>query len=629
MKQTFSFLFSHHSRNLKKHSFIKRLLAASCLILCMIGSAKAQTPPDNEAFYLVGTMNNWTTVTENAAADYEYKLTDPDGDGIYTGSFYIPEGELEFKVFSEPGDWSEVPYYGYGNFIYGWDDSFCVFNEDNPYNTIILSPGDTSNNVKIINWKGGVMNISINWIPEFEDNYLPQICSITGSNQPKEPPISNIYIIGDFNNWQLPDAASDNGSVKLNYFTFSLTAQSYHIEKNFNKGDISIAICKYDESTGEYGYYKPTTNDLPFTLYQFASGTNTYSYAYSQRGEWISTSDPKSLSMNIMDWQGGEIEMQIYDQYDGNVTPYFINHSNIKTEFPSEMYVLTEQNGIKEINPVETSYYAWANCPGKDVSILFTSENSLNPKPENCWGLEKSLEEYGFDNTHSSGDLFLVRGGKPFSYSFNGTGNLYVYVNFYISQANINLTFKDDSDNLYVVGDVENDGVANKWLEPSQSNADIYNKYFKLSETAPRVFEGVYYIPEVENALPNFRFYHELTGWDGGASMGSGWYDFTNMEVNLDEGPADLDITIGGKGNWSPTLGSSWQSNYVKMTVDLNWNKLTLEVVNDNQSEIPALENDLNTSESWYNLQGIKVERPRAGIYIRVKDGKSNVVILK
>lgn len=605
------------------------VLTCLFLIISAFGSTHAQAAPDNEAFYLIGTMNGWSTITENEAANYEYKLTDPDGDGIYTGSFFIPEGQIEFKVFSEPGDWREAPYYGNGNFIYGWDQSYYVFKQDNQYCVINLSPGDTSNNVRIVNWKGGVMNISMKWIQQYEDYYLPSICSITGSNQPNEPAITNIYIIGDFNNWQLPDASSDNGSVKLNYFTFDLIGQTYQIHKNFNKGDISIAICKYDESTGEYGYFNPTTNDLPFTLYQFRTGSSTFSYAYSQMGEWISTSDPQSLTINIMDWQGGEIGLEIYDQYDGNVRAYFNNWSDIITEFPSEIYVLTEHNGIKEINPVETSYYAWVNCPGKEVSILFTSENSLNPKPENCWGLEKSLEEFGFDNTHSSGNLFLVRGGKPISYSFNGTGNLYVDANFYISQAFINLTFKDDSDNLYVVGDVENDGVANKWLEPSQSNADIYNKYFKLSETAPGVFEGIYYIPEIENALPNFRFYYDLTGWDGGASMGSGLYDFTNMEVNLDEGPVDLDITIGGKGNWSPMLGSSWQSNYVKMTVDTNWNKLTLEVVNDVPSEVPELENDLNTSECWYNLQGIKVERPQTGIYIYVKDGKSSVRILK
>lgn len=630
MKRNFPFLCSRHSRNAKRHSFIKRLVPALCLILFVVANAKAQTPPDNKAFYLIGTMNGWTTITENEAADFEYKLTDVDGDGIYTGSFYIPEGELEFKVFSEPGSWSEAPYFGYGSYIYGLNQSFYVFNEDSKNGVITLSPGESSNNVKIANWKGGLMTMSIKWIQDYEGDYIPQICTIKGANQPDMPSTSNTYIIGDFNNWQLPDATSDNGSFKINYLTFDLVGQINQIKQNFNKGDTRIAICKYDDSKGEYAYFKSNSSyDTPFSLYKFTPG----SYVYSESGEWISSSNPQSESINIMDWQGGEIAIELYDLYEGNVISYFWNNSDIITEFPKDIYTLVEYNGTKEIFPVEDvadyTYYVWGRCYGQDVSVIFTSENSLNPKPENCWGLEKSLAEYGMDNTNRSGRFYLVKGGEPFTYSFDEMGELFVSVNFTFSQADVSLIFYDDSNKIYVVGDIENNGVANKWLEPSQANADFYNKYFSLTETSRGVFEGTYFIPALDSVLPNFRFYTALTGWDGGDSYGSGWYDFTNMEVDLENGGKVLDCFYGGKGNWSPMLGSSWQSNYVKMTVDTNWQTLTLEVVKDNPSGLPVLENDSNASECWYNLQGIKVERPRSGTYIHVKDGKSTVRILK
>lgn len=603
-------------------------MASLCLIVFTVAGTLAQTAPDNAAFYLIGTMNGWSTITEAEAANYQYKLTDPDNDGVYTGSFYIPKGEVEFKVFSKPGSWESWDAY------FGTPDihAMYVFNQDMANTSIYLDYGSSTGNVKIGNWMGGTMTISIKWEQHYTGAYLPVICAIKGSGQPDIPQDPNIYIVGDFNDWRLPDATSDNGALQADYFpeNSGLYGQIVMINKNFEAGNIRFAVCKYNNAANEYAFLKPDSYyDCPFTLYKF---NNVYP-SVTLFGEWSSSSNPEDFALRINDWQSGDIHIEMFDWYDGVVDAFIFGIPDVITEFPSDIYILLEHNGTKEIIPIDNiaeSYFETsANCFGEDVSIIFTSENSENPSPENCWGLEKPLADYGFDNANSRGTLFLVKGGTPFSYDFENSGNLYVNVNFTLSKALVSLSFSD-GERMYVVGEVEKDGVANNWLEPSEANADFYNQYFRLTETAYGVFEGTYYIPETDGALPNFRFYSELTGWDGNTSIGSGWSDFNNYEVNLANGPVVLDYYYGGKGNWSPSLGSTWESNYVKMTVDTNGKTLKLEIVEDDPGSHPEVGIDASSSpEGWYNLQGVKVEKPQSGIYIHVKDGKSCVRVLK
>ena len=625
MKQFTTFLCNSLWKGLKTLSKGGKALTALCLFICAIGSTYAQVAPHNEAFYLIGTMNGWITLSDDEAADYPYKLTDPDGDGTYTGSFFIPEGPLEFKVFSTTGGWSEADYFGF----YGLYD-FYVFNQDIPNFFISLTDGNYSNNIKIANWQGGTMTISMKWAQTYSGDYIPQILAIKGSNQPEAPVVPDIYIIGDFNNWRLPDTTSDNGALKTVYDKFDLVSMQFFIDEYFKAGNIRFALCKYDKEANEYEYLKlDSYYDCPFTLYKLSVNDQKYIFL---SGEWISSSNPESLATVINDWQGGNIIMRINEYYDGTIEATVFNDSDVITEFPSDIYILLEYNGTKEIIPVaniaEHYFEAWANCYGQDVSITFTSENSENPNPENCWGIEKTLADYGIDDTNSYGRLFLVKGGKPFSYNFENSGELYVNVDFSLSQAVVSLTFRNTG-RMYVVGEVEKDGVANQWLEPAEKNADFYNKYFRLTETSPGVFEGTYYIPESGSSLPNFRFYWGLTGWDGGASLGSGWDDFNSYEVNLNQGQVVLDYVVGGKGNWSPGLGSTWESNYVKMKVDTYYQTITLELTDDPSGGAPDIEYVSESSECWYTLQGIKVKEPQSGIYIHVKDGKSSVRILR
>lgn len=124
---------------------------------------------------------------------------------------------------------------------------------------------------------------------------------------------------------------------------------------------------------------------------------------------------------------------------------------------------------------------------------------------------------------------------------------------------------------IYLVGSVEG------WSGPDAANAAHYENW-KLIETAigSDVYTGSFTFPAGEVA---FRFYSALTGWDGGASIGSQEPD-KGLSIegkfvdNIYEGPA----FIPGKGNWTFTMAEEMNVN---LTVDVKNKTVKFELGGD------------------------------------------------
>lgn len=124
---------------------------------------------------------------------------------------------------------------------------------------------------------------------------------------------------------------------------------------------------------------------------------------------------------------------------------------------------------------------------------------------------------------------------------------------------------------IYLVGSVEG------WSGPDAANAAHYENW-KLIETAigSDVYTGSFTFPKGEVA---FRFYSALTGWDGGASIGSQEPD-EGLSIegkfvdNIYEGPA----VIPGKGNWTFTMTEEMNVN---LTVDVKNKTVKFELGGD------------------------------------------------
>ncbi len=115
-------------------------------------------------------------------------------------------------------------------------------------------------------------------------------------------------------------------------------------------------------------------------------------------------------------------------------------------------------------------------------------------------------------------------------------------------------------------------GTPSGWTEPSEANAAHYANW-ALSEAndaiGSKVYSGVFEIP----AQPSFRFYADLSGWDGGASMGSQEED-NPIEVTIDE-EFTAELVYPGKGSFTFT---NWEGGQMTITVDMSGAKPQLTI---------------------------------------------------
>ncbi|MBQ8711583.1 MAG: SusE domain-containing protein [Prevotella sp.] len=114
-------------------------------------------------------------------------------------------------------------------------------------------------------------------------------------------------------------------------------------------------------------------------------------------------------------------------------------------------------------------------------------------------------------------------------------------------------------------------GACGGWTEPAEGSRDALVDWI-VNETGvgTGIYQGTYDIPAGNFQL---RFYSALTGWDGGASIGSQEAD-SSKEITMDGGVYDGDITAPGKGSWQI---SDWAGGQVRITVNMNTNKVKFE----------------------------------------------------
>lgn len=119
---------------------------------------------------------------------------------------------------------------------------------------------------------------------------------------------------------------------------------------------------------------------------------------------------------------------------------------------------------------------------------------------------------------------------------------------------------------IYLIGSVGN------WTGPDAASADaLANWRLFESETAigSKIYSGVFDMPAGQLI---FRFYTELSGWDGGASVG----------LQVDDNPVAITLTDGAyNGTLVQGKGSiqidNWEGGSMKITVNLNTMSVIIE----------------------------------------------------
>ena len=118
---------------------------------------------------------------------------------------------------------------------------------------------------------------------------------------------------------------------------------------------------------------------------------------------------------------------------------------------------------------------------------------------------------------------------------------------------------------IYLVGAPEG------WKGPDEANASHYESWKLYDLEGNKVYTGKFNIAADD---ATFRFYTALSGWDGGASIGS-QADDADVDFDFSNGAIEANLVVPGKGKYHLT---NWNGGKVNITVDLGAKKVKIEL---------------------------------------------------
>lgn len=438
------------------------------------------------------------------------------------------------------------------------------------------------------------------------------ICSLSL----KAADVTNVYLVGDFNNWQLPADNDDKGAAKFTPaqkpgYSENEYIDYFALEKTFDAGSLSFAlyVTYSDGKSVMYGTKLP-----PFTLFRRPN----YDYEQYWPDYYGEIGDQGYHIYEVKDFSGGKLAFECYP--DEQYHQLIINIDNMPVyQAPDKIYAIIQIDDstpyIQEVFDNETNnwmnYFGpWKEWCGKKLSILFTTENSINPSKEHTYGMSTNTIITGYEDKY----LDYVQGGYPYVIENSNFSKYFLRV--YLTYGFLNLTTKEVEipEKIYVIG------YQNGWATPSTQNE---SQFQILENTSEGIFEGDINCPESSDM--QFRFMSKLEGWASTYSIGSGEDDFSSVPIDMNEykdKPYKSSCCMQGLGNWQLV---NWAGGNLHFKYDLYSNIFSI----GDTSGVSTISVDDIQKVEYYTLQGIKVSEPQNGVYIRVVNGKSEKILIK
>lgn len=317
------------------------------LTLGLIGTLSASALAE-DAFYLVGAFND-QTIPSQATESQIYALEYDPAAERYRGNFEIPADKLEFKVFTSfDTTWDDSDQYlGY------YQNQFLLFNDKDC--SLELS-SIYSSNACCINWYGGEITIEIGKrVTDGDPSYFATLLPASQPDMPKVP--DQIYVIGDFNNWQVPTAYADNGALPIAKSSQDDLYVYYNQQVEIPSGKANFAFYYDSPAVGEPLFAGITYNDWntapPFTFYKMPDGTNRL-VGFGTR---LSNSIDDICPAVLTNYTDNKLYLPVhYSLVDGGYPSYLLIRWDDAPvyDLPTEYYMLYEkQDGTREILPMD------------------------------------------------------------------------------------------------------------------------------------------------------------------------------------------------------------------------------------------------------------------------------------
>ncbi|MDE5551705.1 MAG: hypothetical protein K2I91_00750, partial [Muribaculaceae bacterium] len=151
-------------------------------------------------------------------------------------------------------------------------------------------------------------------------------------------------------------------------------------------------------------------------------------------------------------------------------------------------------------------------------------------------------------------------------------------------------------------------------------NEEFYEQY-KLRNEGHGLFTGSFLCPASDDA--SFLFYTPLSDMGLYPIGASESYEYSPISISTGEW-ANSGIAVGGKGMWA--LGDCNEDVNVDFRLDLRLCELSMKI---NSSGVESVDDKYDADITYFTLQGVKVENPSNGIYIKVTAKGSEKVYIR
>lgn len=206
------------------------------------------------------------------------------------------------------------------------------------------------------------------------------------------PSVPEVFVVGSFNNWKLPDGNNLNGAIRLERSLISPNRYITEEPAAFPAGETQFKIYVRDNENKESFYISrdATTNQAFQTLFHLKDSSREAEAIF----EGYTYADEEGTPFVLKDWNGKKISF--------SVSPMG-KHSITTPE--KRFWVTLTSDDAPEIERFPV--YQIVRVAGKDpeisgssvidmdidpeeeteLEILYSTEESINPAPENCLGL--------------------------------------------------------------------------------------------------------------------------------------------------------------------------------------------------------------------------------------------------
>ncbi len=181
-------------------------------------------------------------------------------------------------------------------------------------------------------------------------------------------------------------------------------------------------------------------------------------------------------------------------------------------------------------------------------------------------GYQEADNATDFEMVDGSFSSALVKGKGSFNFPNWEGGEMTITVDM-SDASNMFVTIQEGAHSVTVSKYIYLVGSISGWMGPEEDNADAYKDWRLADNSDSGVYTGSF---PVEAGEATFRFYTELTGWDGGASIGS----------QAEDAPIACSMTNGAYAGTYVSGKGSWQFNFdaagtLDISVDTNTKNVT------------------------------------------------------